>query len=135
MEDDAGDLLAEDELDLADEDIDDDSEGIFDKEDDKKPEQKNERHLFKKGDRVNARGNTGTIASVYYEDPAENCPYESKEGGYFYLHGGPYNAEEELSTEFSDRYSEEEIQEAAEELENEYSVYDWEMIDSPYGDD
>ena len=70
-----------------------------------------------------------------YEDPAENCPYESKEGGYFYLHGGPYNAEEELSTEFSNRYSEEEIQEAAEELENEYSVYDWEMIDSPYGDD
>ncbi len=58
-----------------------------------------------------------------------------KKGGYFYLHGGPYNAEEELSTEFSDRYSEEEIQEAAEELENEYSVYDWEMIDSPYGDD
>lgn len=33
--------------------------------------QKNERHLFKKGDRVNALGNTGTIASVYYEDPAE----------------------------------------------------------------
>ena len=71
MEDDAGDLLAEDEMDLADEDIDDDSEGIFDKEDDKEPEQKNERHLFKKGDRVNALGNTGTIASVYYEDPAE----------------------------------------------------------------
>ena len=32
MEDDAGDLLAEDELDLADEDIDDDSEGIFNDE-------------------------------------------------------------------------------------------------------
>ena len=65
------DLLAEDELNLAEEDIDDDSEGIFNKEADKKPEQKNERHLFKKGDRVNALGNTGTIASVYYEDPAE----------------------------------------------------------------
>lgn len=71
MEDTAEDLLAEDELDLAEEDIDDDSEGIFNKEDDKKPEQKNERHLFKKGDRVNALGNTGTIALVYYEDPAE----------------------------------------------------------------
>lgn len=33
MEDDAGDLLAEDELDLADEDIDDDSEGIFNDKD------------------------------------------------------------------------------------------------------
>lgn len=70
-----------------------------------------------------------------YEDPAENCPYESKEGGYFYLHGGPYNAEEVLSTEFSDRYFDDEIQEAAEELETEHSVYDWEMIESPYGDD
>lgn len=70
-----------------------------------------------------------------YEDPAESCLYETKEGGYFYLHGGPYNAEEELSTEFGGRYSDDEIQKAAEELENEHSVYDWEMIDSPYGDD
>lgn len=31
-----------------------------------------------------------------YEDPAERTPYESAEGGYIYIWGGPYYAEEEL---------------------------------------
>lgn len=70
-----------------------------------------------------------------YEDPAESCPFESKEGGYFYLKGGPYNAEEELSSEFGSTYSDEEIRRAADELEREHGVYDWERIESIYGDD
>lgn len=69
----------------------------------------------------------------YYEDPAEHCPFESREGGYFYTNGGPYNAEDEIRDNFD--YPEEEIREAAEQLENEHSVYDWDLIESPYEND
>ena len=31
-----------------------------------------------------------------YEDPAECTPYESAEGGYIYIWGGPYEPEEKL---------------------------------------
>lgn len=31
-----------------------------------------------------------------YEDPVERTPYESKEGGYIFIWGGPYHAHEEL---------------------------------------
>ncbi|MEO8592699.1 MAG: DUF262 domain-containing protein [Candidatus Solibacter sp.] len=37
-----------------------------------------------------------------YEDPANGVPYESAEGGYQYIAGGPYDAEEVLSEEFDD---------------------------------
>jgi hypothetical protein len=32
-----------------------------------------------------------------YEDPVERTPYESSEGGYIYIWGGPYEAHDELS--------------------------------------
>ena len=35
-----------------------------------------------------------------YEDPVENTPYESIEGGYIYIWSGPYEASEELADEF-----------------------------------
>ena len=35
-----------------------------------------------------------------YEDPCHHVPYESKEGGYQYVFGGPYDAEEALGDEF-----------------------------------
>ncbi|WP_104047640.1 PIN domain-containing protein [Vibrio jasicida] len=35
-----------------------------------------------------------------YADPAEMCPFESREGGYQYIWGGPYDAEEQLFAEF-----------------------------------
>ena len=31
-----------------------------------------------------------------YEDPAESTPYESAEGGYIWIWGGPYDARDEL---------------------------------------
>lgn len=37
---------------------------------------------------------------THYEDPANGVPYESKEGGYQYIFGGPYDPQEELSDEF-----------------------------------
>jgi hypothetical protein len=35
-----------------------------------------------------------------FEDPAEETPYESAEGGYQYIWGGPYDANEELQAAF-----------------------------------
>lgn len=37
-----------------------------------------------------------------YEDPANGVPYESAEGGYQYIAGGPYDPQEELSEHFPD---------------------------------
>ena len=36
-----------------------------------------------------------------YEDPVECLPYDSEEGGYIYIWGGPYDPFEELESEFS----------------------------------
>lgn len=36
----------------------------------------------------------------HYEDPVHNCPYESAEGGYQYIWGGPYDAREEIEAQF-----------------------------------
>lgn len=36
-----------------------------------------------------------------YEDPASQTPYESAEGGYQYIWGGPFEAREEIEAKFS----------------------------------
>lgn len=59
----------------------------------------------------------------FFENPAENTPYESKEGGYIYIWGGPYNAREKLEKEFSGIVMDEAIDELVEELESE--GYEW----------
>lgn len=64
-----------------------------------------------------------TWFSKNYADPAQNTPYESAEGGYIYIWGGPYEAEEELFFEFSGLVSEALISGLAEEL-NQIS-YKW----------
>jgi hypothetical protein len=38
-----------------------------------------------------------------FENPAESAPYESAEGGYQYIWGGPYDAREELDAAFGDQ--------------------------------
>jgi hypothetical protein len=35
-----------------------------------------------------------------YEDPAENTPYDSAEGGYQYINGGPYSVREIVEEAF-----------------------------------
>lgn len=37
-----------------------------------------------------------------YWDPANDTPYNGREGGYLYIHGGPYDAEDELYGRFGD---------------------------------
>lgn len=66
-----------------------------------------------------------------FEDPAERTPYESAEGGYIWIWGGPYDAREELGSEFSDIVPEEVIEELAEKLEGEC----WEWAPTPSPDD
>ena len=58
-----------------------------------------------------------------FEDPAESTPYESREGGYIWIWGGPYEAEEELQDEFGDIVGEEVINRLIKELER--WGFDW----------
>lgn len=53
-----------------------------------------------------------------FEDPAEHTPYESAEGGYIFICGGPYDAFEELSF-FQDFVPEDVVEELAEDLSGE----------------
>jgi len=52
----------------------------------------------------------------HYEDPAHETPYSGSDGGYFYIHGGPYDAEEELRGVFEGIFWEDAIMELVEEL-------------------
>jgi len=54
--------------------------------------------------------------SENYEDPAENTPYESAEGGYQYIWGGPYEARDEVYAQFGDLVPEQLIEEVAQEI-------------------
>lgn len=54
-----------------------------------------------------------------FEDPAERTPYESAEGGYIWIWGGPYDAKEMLSDEFYESVDEEVIDELVNKLETE----------------
>ncbi len=59
-----------------------------------------------------------------YEHPDEHTPYETAEGGYQWIWGGPYQAAEELAEYFADA-EENEIEEAATRLQDENGIYDW----------
>jgi hypothetical protein len=57
-----------------------------------------------------------------FKDPADGVPYNSGEGGYQYINGGPYDALEELSAQFPNALPDE-LEAAASELEAE--SYEW----------
>ena len=67
-----------------------------------------------------------------YEDPAENTPFESAEGGYQYIWGGPYEARDELYAMFGDIVPENLIEEVAEQIER-HGTFDWAPVQK--GDD
>jgi len=58
-----------------------------------------------------------------YEDPGESCPYESASGGYIYIWGGPYDANECLQSQFSHAVEDECINELVSELEDIASLW------------
>lgn len=71
-----------------------------------------------------------------YEDPVHRTPYESAEGGYIYVFGGPFDAREVLDEEFGEIASESVISELVNDLETE--CHDWthtDAWDDPYGDE
>lgn len=59
-----------------------------------------------------------------YEDPANETPYNGREGGYLYVKGGPYNAEEELRSNFEDVVPEDALMAAVEEIQSD-GLFDW----------
>ena len=59
-----------------------------------------------------------------FEDPAEKTPYESAEGGYQWIWGGPYDASEVLSSEFGNHVAEEVIQKVAADVQAD-GLYEW----------
>jgi hypothetical protein len=64
-----------------------------------------------------------------FEDPAENTPYIGSEGGYQFIHGGPFNASDELQNEFSGIVPDEVVEEAVRSIErysNEWAPRVWE---------
>lgn len=67
-----------------------------------------------------------------YEDPAQETPYDGREGGYQYVGGGPYEARDELGDNFSGLVSDEVIEAAAEDIESD-GTYEWAPI--RYGPD
>ena len=58
-----------------------------------------------------------------FEDPANETPYESREGGYQYVWGGPYEARDEFDREFGGIVSEDVIDAAVSEVERSGTVY------------
>lgn len=58
-----------------------------------------------------------------YEDPAVRTPYESREGGYQWIWGGPYDAREEIGDEFSDVADESVIEQAVDDVTRD--GFDW----------
>lgn len=65
----------------------------------------------------------------HFENPVENCPHDSAEGGYQYIWGGPFNALEQLSSEFGGIVGETGIEELADELSDE--CVEWSAIPEP----
>jgi len=66
--------------------------------------------------------------SERYCDPVECCPYESKEGGYFYLWGGPYDARDVIFGNLYDQYPDEVMESVVSELEDQ----SWEWSGNPH---
>ena len=64
-----------------------------------------------------------------YEDPANRLPHESREGGYQWIYGGPYDAREELQEQFPNE-DEDIIDAVVEEIETD-GLLEWAPVSSP----
>lgn len=68
-----------------------------------------------------------------YCDPALETPYNGREGGYLYIHGGPFSASEELYGEFADAASESLIQSVISQIDS-IGIEEWAPVRDLYGD-
>ena len=69
-----------------------------------------------------------------YWDPANDTPYNSREGGYLFVEGGPYSPREELTDRFDGLVSTRLISQVIAELESEVGNQ-WAPIRSRYDED
>ncbi len=60
-----------------------------------------------------------------YQDPAHETPYMSSEGGYIWIHGGPYDASEEIQARFGEFVPFEVMEAAAEHVVGEHGTWEW----------
>jgi hypothetical protein len=60
-----------------------------------------------------------------YEDPAHSLPYNSREGGYQWLYGGPEAPLDALQDGFADEFPFEFIEEVATSITDEAGIWDW----------
>ncbi|MDE4139992.1 P-loop NTPase fold protein [Phaeobacter gallaeciensis] len=67
-----------------------------------------------------------------YEDPQNETPYDSEDGRYIYVYGGPYDASEVLQNEFGNQVSDHLIEQAVAEIEGDGTL---EWAPSPYHPD
>ena len=68
-----------------------------------------------------------------YEDPVHSLPYESREGGYIWIYGGPYDPHEELHDKFGEFVPEKVIEALGDELFAE--CHEWAAQIDPSDDD
>jgi hypothetical protein len=68
----------------------------------------------------------------HFQHPAEETPYNSQEGGYQYIHGGPYDASEEIDSRFEGVVPDEVREKLADELDGESSEWAGHPRDSDY---
>lgn len=68
-----------------------------------------------------------------YQDPANDTPYNGREGGYLFIHGGPYDPNEEIQDRFSDIVEFDVIEELVQHLHAEVGD-EWAPIEHDYRD-
>ncbi|MEJ8563501.1 hypothetical protein QTO30_21190 [Yoonia sp. GPGPB17] len=73
---------------------------------------------------------------AHFEDPAHRTPYESREGGYQWIWGGPHEANDEVQDEFGEVVEYEIMKEAIDEIESD-GLLEWAPREQPgdYDDD
>jgi len=67
-------------------------------------------------------------------DPAYETPYMSSEGGYLWVHGGPYDAIEELESRFGEYVNFDLIERTAKNLQD-HGTYEWAPTRLMYSED
>lgn len=64
-----------------------------------------------------------------YQDPANDTPYNGREGGYLFIHGGPYDPNEVIQERFSEMVEDDVMEELIDELHGEAGGDRWAPIE------
>ncbi|AZC67376.1 hypothetical protein [Pseudomonas chlororaphis] len=64
-----------------------------------------------------------------YQDPANDTPYNGREGGYQFIHGGPYDPDDVIQERFGSIVKYEVMEKLITELHEDVGGYEWAPID------